>query len=63
MLNLLGSLLTETLDHDNPAYRESINLMFWSKEHDPDGALASDKQGIKELYENLRKKSELAGEA
>jgi len=63
MLNLLGTLLTETPDHDNPAFREPINLMFWSKEHGPDEALISDKQGITELYENLRKKIELAGMA
>jgi DGQHR domain-containing protein len=63
MLGVLGFLLTETPDHDNSAFRGSIDLRFWSKEHGPDEALTSNKQSIAEPYENLRKKIELAEEA
>jgi hypothetical protein len=63
MISVLGLLLTETPNHDNSAFRGSIDLRFWSKEHGPDEALTSSKQNIAELHENLRKKIELAEEA
>jgi DGQHR domain-containing protein len=62
MTSVLKSLLTETPDHPDPEFRGPVDLMFWSKEHGPDEALASNKQSITELYENLRKKIESACE-
>ena len=63
MTRMLAFILAETPDHDDPLFRGPIDLRFWSKEHGPDEALASDKQSITELYENLRKKIELVVEA
>ena len=63
MAGVLASLLVDTPDHESPAFRGPVDLRFWSKEHGPEEALVSDKQGVSELCENLRSKIELAGGA
>ncbi|MGD2200741.1 MAG: DGQHR domain-containing protein [Candidatus Bathyarchaeota archaeon] len=58
----LELLQTETPEHETPAFRPPLELRFWSKKHGPLEAVKTDRESIRELYDNLRIKLAIAGE-